>query len=280
MDRIASALGDGARWRLVELLAEHPRSVGELAELTGLRQPQTTKHLRTLAEAGLVTVFPLGQRRVYAIETRPLEEFARALSALAESADAHVGERDVIARYRAAIEAETAAAEHNGWADGRRFSFARVLAAPPEIIWRYWVDPHLLGTWWAPPSMMITDCVLEPWPQGRVVLDYRDAEGRRYHSEGRVAVAHEAERLEFGLSVLGEAGAVLFTGRYDLVLVATGEGTELRLGLTITDTDTEAVPFIAGTDTGWQQVLDELADAVGEHRHARATYDNEKDAQR
>ena len=31
MHQIASALGDDARWRMVELLAERPRSVGELA---------------------------------------------------------------------------------------------------------------------------------------------------------------------------------------------------------------------------------------------------------
>ena len=71
-----------ARWRIVELLAERPRSVGELAELTGLRQPQTTKHLQTLARAGLVTVFPLGQRRVYAIETAPLAALERRLREL------------------------------------------------------------------------------------------------------------------------------------------------------------------------------------------------------
>ena len=45
MDEIASALADGARWRIVELLAERPWSVGELAEAAGLWQPQTTKHL-------------------------------------------------------------------------------------------------------------------------------------------------------------------------------------------------------------------------------------------
>lgn len=111
MDRIASALGDAARWRIVELLAERPRPVGELAELTGLRQPQTTKHLQALARAGLVTVFPLGQRRVYAVETAPLAALVDRLRELVETAEAHDGERDVIARYRAAIEAESAVAD-------------------------------------------------------------------------------------------------------------------------------------------------------------------------
>src|SRR5215813_13912566 len=130
MDGTAAALGDQARWRIVELLAERPRSVGELAELTGLRQPQTTKHLQTLAHAGLVTVFPLGQRRVYAIETEPLKALARRLRDLVMTAAAQEDERDVITRYRAAIEAESAVADRERWADGRTFSFERVLAAP------------------------------------------------------------------------------------------------------------------------------------------------------
>ena len=121
MDEIASALADSARWRIVELLAERPRSVGELAEAAGLRQPQTTKHLQTLARAGLVTVFPLGQRRVYAVEPAPLAAFERRLADLVQRIDAHADERDVIARYRDAIEAETAVADGERWADGRTF---------------------------------------------------------------------------------------------------------------------------------------------------------------
>ncbi|MFQ6228312.1 SRPBCC domain-containing protein [Nocardia sp. NPDC002869] len=276
MDRIGSALGDGARWPLIELLAERPRSVGELAELTGLWQPQTTKHLRTLAQAGLVAVFPLGQRRVYAIETQPLEAFARRLADLVDTAGAQAGEREVIARYRAAIDAEAARADRDRWADGRRFCFDRLLPVPRDVVWRYWVEPDLLGSWWAPSPMTVTDCILEPAPRGRVVLDYRDAEGRRYRSAGEVTAAAEPERLGFRLSVRDPADAVLFTGHYALTLTRAAEGTRLRLGLTLTDPDTGAVPFIAGIETGWQQVLDNLTAAVG--GTDITVHDNEKDA--
>jgi uncharacterized protein YndB with AHSA1/START domain/DNA-binding transcriptional ArsR family regulator len=261
MDQIASALGDGARWHIVELLAERPRSVGELAELTGLRQPQTTKHLQALARAGLVTVFPLGQRRVYAVETAPLNALARRLGELVVTAGAHADDRDIIARYRAAIEAESAVADRERWADGRTFSFERVLAAPRDVVWRHWVDPDLLAAWWAPPSMTVTGCVLEPEPGGRAVLQYRDAEGR-YRAEGRVRAAKEPGHLVFDLAVLDAAGAVSFTGHYDLTLAAVPDGTRLRLGLRITDSTVEAVPYIAGIETGWGQVLDNLASAV------------------
>jgi uncharacterized protein YndB with AHSA1/START domain len=98
------------------------------------------------------------------------------------------------------------------------------------------------------------------------VLEYRDAEGR-YRSEGRVHDAHAPERLVFALSVLDAAGAVSFTGHYDLTLQATAGGTRLHLDLRITATTVEAVPFIAGIETGWGQVLDQLADAVGATDH-------------
>lgn len=246
----------------MELLAERPRSVGELAELTGLRQPQTTKHLQTLARTGMVTVFPLGQRRVCAVETAPLNALARRLAELAETAGAHAGERDVIARYRAAIEAESAVADREGWADGRTFSFERVLAAPPEVVWRHWVDPDLLASWWALPPMTVTDCVLEAKPGGRAVLEYRDGKGR-YRSEGRVRAAKEPGHLVFDLTVRDAAGAASFTAHYDLTLAAVPDGTRLRLGLRITGSTVGAVPYIAGIETGWGQVLDNLAGAIG-----------------
>ena len=258
MDRIASALGDAARWRIVELLAERPRSVGELAELTGSRQPQTTKHLQTLARAGLVSVYPLGQRRVYALDTAPLAAFAQRVRELAE---ADSGERDVLERYRAAIEAESALADRDRWADGRTFSFERVLAAPPEVVWRHWVEPDLLASWWAPPSMTVTDCALEPRAGGRAVLEYGDADGHRYRSEGTVHAATSPAHLAFDL-VLDS-----FAAHYDLTLAPVAGGTRLRLDLRITDTTVEAVPYIAGIGTGWGQVLDNLADAVGTAAH-------------
>lgn len=67
-----AALADPHRRALLELLREEPRPVGDLVELTGLSQPGTSKHLRVLREAGLVSSRTQAQRRVYALEVRPL----------------------------------------------------------------------------------------------------------------------------------------------------------------------------------------------------------------
>ncbi len=278
MDNLASALGDPARWRIVELLAERPRTVGELAELTGLRQPQTTKHLQTLARAGLVTVTPLAQRRVYAIEPAPLQALERRIHQLVQSSGAHSGSRDVIARYHAAIEAETAAADRERWADGRTFSFEREIDASRDLVWRHWVEPDLLAGWWAPPSLTVTECTLEPRPGGRALLVYRDMDGT-YRSEGKVHDATAPEHLAFELSVLDAAGAISFTGHYDVRLAADGHRTRLRVEMGITDTTVEAVPFIAGIPAGWGQVLDNLVAAVeASPRTSQPQPDNRRDA--
>lgn len=69
-----SALAEPHRLRMVELLRTGPQSAGDLGAAAGLGQPQTSKHLRVLRDAGLVTVTPDGQRRLYALRPSPLAD--------------------------------------------------------------------------------------------------------------------------------------------------------------------------------------------------------------
>jgi DNA-binding transcriptional ArsR family regulator len=67
-------LAEPTRRRILDLLLERPRLVGELTEQLGLTQPGTSKHLRVLREAGLVRVRPDAQRRWYELRHEPLTE--------------------------------------------------------------------------------------------------------------------------------------------------------------------------------------------------------------
>lgn len=69
-----NALAEPNRLQIVEFLREGPRPVGEIAEELRLRQPQTSKHLRVLREAGIVEVQPVAQLRVYQLQAKPFEE--------------------------------------------------------------------------------------------------------------------------------------------------------------------------------------------------------------
>ena len=72
-----AALADPIRRQIVEMLADRERDAGELAAVFPVSRPAVSRHLRVLREAGLVRVRPQAQRRVYALDPRPLEELAR-----------------------------------------------------------------------------------------------------------------------------------------------------------------------------------------------------------
>jgi DNA-binding transcriptional ArsR family regulator len=68
------ALAEPSRLRIVELLRDQPRPVGEIATRLRMRQPQVSKHLRVLAEAGIVDMRPAAQQRVYYLQAKPFKE--------------------------------------------------------------------------------------------------------------------------------------------------------------------------------------------------------------
>jgi DNA-binding transcriptional ArsR family regulator len=69
-----SALAEPNRLYIVELLRDGPLSVGEIADRLGLGQPQASKHLRVLSDAGLVEVHPIANRRIYKLRLQSLIE--------------------------------------------------------------------------------------------------------------------------------------------------------------------------------------------------------------
>jgi DNA-binding transcriptional ArsR family regulator len=74
METTFSALAEPNRFQIVELLRGGPQPVGEMVDRLRLRQPQVSKHLRVLSDAGLVDVRVDAQRRIYALRPAPLRE--------------------------------------------------------------------------------------------------------------------------------------------------------------------------------------------------------------
>ena len=69
-----TALAEPHRLEIVELLRDGPRPVGEIVDQLGLHQPQVSKHLRVLSDAGLVEVRVAAQRRIYKLRPQPLHD--------------------------------------------------------------------------------------------------------------------------------------------------------------------------------------------------------------
>lgn len=67
-------LAEPNRRRVLDLLREQDRTVGELVEALEMNQPAVSKHLRVLRDAGLVEASIDAQRRVYRLCPEPLAE--------------------------------------------------------------------------------------------------------------------------------------------------------------------------------------------------------------
>lgn len=71
-------LGDPARRRILELLADGELTSGAVSavigEEFGISQPAVSQHLRVLRESGFATARADGARRLYSVEEGPLRE--------------------------------------------------------------------------------------------------------------------------------------------------------------------------------------------------------------
>ncbi len=73
------------RRRILELLRNSDRPVGDLVDELALSQPSVSKHLRVLRDAGLVDVRHDAQRRVYRLVPEPLVEIDEWLTPFREA---------------------------------------------------------------------------------------------------------------------------------------------------------------------------------------------------
>ncbi|MEO7223345.1 MAG: metalloregulator ArsR/SmtB family transcription factor [Devosia sp.] len=71
-------LGDPVRRRILELLAADDLASGEVVEIIaaefGISQAGVSQHLKVLRESGFATVRAQGTRRVYKLDTAPMQE--------------------------------------------------------------------------------------------------------------------------------------------------------------------------------------------------------------
>jgi DNA-binding transcriptional ArsR family regulator len=74
VDSVFQVIAEPNRRAILSLLAASPQSVGEMERRLRMPQPQVSKHLRVLREAGFVESRVDAQRRLYRLTPEPLQE--------------------------------------------------------------------------------------------------------------------------------------------------------------------------------------------------------------
>lgn len=86
-----AALGDETRLRIVARLCRSgPASISRLTEHAAVSRQAVTKHLLALEEAGLVRSGRAGRERIWALQTRRLEQVRRHLDQISAQWDGTV----------------------------------------------------------------------------------------------------------------------------------------------------------------------------------------------
>jgi DNA-binding transcriptional ArsR family regulator len=71
---VFEVVAEPTRRRILDLLRASERPVGDLVDALGVSQPNVSKHLRVLRDAGLVEARVDAQRRLYRVCSEPLRE--------------------------------------------------------------------------------------------------------------------------------------------------------------------------------------------------------------
>ncbi|HVY42273.1 MAG TPA: metalloregulator ArsR/SmtB family transcription factor [Hyphomicrobiaceae bacterium] len=96
---VFAALGDETRLSVLGKLCNgEPQSISRLTEGTRLSRQAVTKHLRVLANAGVVRSVRSGRESLFALEPRPIAEVRDYLDAVSRQWD------DALARLKSHVE--------------------------------------------------------------------------------------------------------------------------------------------------------------------------------
>ena len=89
MLRVLRALADDTRLQVLRLIADRPRSTQELAPLVGLSEAALSKHLRLLAEAGVLQAQRTGYYVLYHLEPEQITVVMESIQTYLETSASH-----------------------------------------------------------------------------------------------------------------------------------------------------------------------------------------------
>lgn len=84
VQRRLTAISEANRFRIVELLKHGPQPVGVIGERLDLGQPQVSRHLRILSDAGVVQATKHAQQRIYRIRPEAIGELGTWIQGFAD----------------------------------------------------------------------------------------------------------------------------------------------------------------------------------------------------
>jgi uncharacterized protein YndB with AHSA1/START domain len=146
----------------------------------------------------------------------------------------------------------------------------RVFHAPRSLVFKAWTEPERLMRWWAPKGCTTPYCTVDLRPGGKFHYCMRVPEGREIWALGVYREVVVPERIVYIDSFADAEGNPVSPKHYGMsdshpaemlvtVLFSDHEG---GTKVTLRHSIPESVEERTGTEQGWNEMLDRLADLV------------------
>ncbi len=140
----------------------------------------------------------------------------------------------------------------------RHLHLERLIAAPPEEVFRYWTTPELLVTWWGPQGCQIPNYALDVRPGGRWRTTMQHSDGSSNTVSGVYLAIEAPNRVAFTWAWENETGVRGHETEVDIRLEPVPGGTRLTLRQTSFESDRARELH----QSGWSSSLGCLDEAV------------------
>jgi len=156
----------------------------------------------------------------------------------------------------------------------RGILITRIFDAPRKLVFEAWTKPEHLLRWWAPEGCTTPDCKVDLRPGGRFHYCMRTPEGRDIWGLGVYREIVVPERIVYLDSFADARGNPVAPSHYGM---SDGHPAETLVTVTFTDqggktklTLRHDIPLSVeergGTEQGWGQMLDRLAEELARSR--------------
>ena len=143
-------------------------------------------------------------------------------------------------------------------------SLTRRFVAPPEEVFRTWIDAKQLAKWWGPKGFTNPVCEVDARIGGAMLIDMRSPDGVVYPMTGRFMEIDRPHRLVFVTAAIDDDGKPMFKVLNTINLTRVDGGTEMSLVARVMTSSPAAPQYLAGMSQGWSQSLDRLTAFVVE----------------
>ena len=141
----------------------------------------------------------------------------------------------------------------------REVKLTRTFDAPRSLVFKAWVDPKHLASWWGPHGFTNPVCEADAKPGGAIRIDMRAPDGAVFPMTGTFHEVTPPERLVFTSVAVGEGGKTLIKAMNTVTMTERDGKTTVTLDARVLELAPEFAEAAAGMEEGWSQSLERLA---------------------